>query len=106
MIQLKRILVPTDFSDSSQAGLNCGCELAARFSAELQLLHVSGRWDVEQSVYPKLAEFQNEAEQGARTQLEELQRRVGVNGSPWLALSNPESRFYRSFATPNQTTST
>lgn len=36
----KRILVPTDFSETSQLGLNRGSQLAEEFKAELQLLHV------------------------------------------------------------------
>lgn len=40
MIKLDRILVPTDFSDFSKPALDYGCAIAARFSAELHLLHV------------------------------------------------------------------
>ena len=41
MIQLNRILVPTDFSDFSQPALRYGCAFASRFNSELHLLHVS-----------------------------------------------------------------
>ncbi len=41
MIAIKRILVPTDFSEFSQHAVRYGCELAQRFSAELHLLHVA-----------------------------------------------------------------
>jgi nucleotide-binding universal stress UspA family protein len=40
MIEFKRILHPTDFSDSGSAALSAACELATRFGAELHLLHV------------------------------------------------------------------
>ncbi len=40
MITLERILVPTDFSDYSRPVITYACELAKRFSAELQVLHV------------------------------------------------------------------
>jgi nucleotide-binding universal stress UspA family protein len=40
MIDLRRILVPTDFSKSSQNALTYGVAFAARFGAELYLLHV------------------------------------------------------------------
>ena len=40
MIALRRILVPTDFSETSSAALRYGVELARRFTARLYLLHV------------------------------------------------------------------
>lgn len=40
MIQLRRILVPTDFSQHSQCALDYACAFAARFGSELHLLHV------------------------------------------------------------------
>lgn len=40
MINLKRILVPTDFSEHAQNALRYGCEFAARFDSELHLVHV------------------------------------------------------------------
>lgn len=40
MIGLKRVLVPTDFSQTSSAALQYGVELAATFGASLHVLHV------------------------------------------------------------------
>jgi len=40
MIELKRILVPTDFSEFSSAAIDYACTLADKFDAELHLLHV------------------------------------------------------------------
>jgi nucleotide-binding universal stress UspA family protein len=40
MINLKRILVPTDFSDHSHNALRYGAAFAEKFAAELYLLHV------------------------------------------------------------------
>jgi nucleotide-binding universal stress UspA family protein len=40
MIDLKRILVSTDFSETSRAALRYGMELADRFHARLYLFHV------------------------------------------------------------------
>jgi nucleotide-binding universal stress UspA family protein len=40
MIDLRRILVPTDFSKGSQSALAYGAALAEKFGAELVLLHV------------------------------------------------------------------
>lgn len=39
MITLKKILVPTDFSEHSAKAMQYGAELAAKFGAELHLLH-------------------------------------------------------------------
>ena len=38
-IEIKRILLPTDFSTHSAAAMKYACELAMRFDAELHLLH-------------------------------------------------------------------
>jgi nucleotide-binding universal stress UspA family protein len=38
-IRLERVLLPTDFSDYSAAATMYACELAAKFDAELHLLH-------------------------------------------------------------------
>ncbi|MEX2287906.1 MAG: universal stress protein [Planctomycetaceae bacterium] len=40
MIQLKRILLPTDFSENSKLGVAYACALAEQFGSELHLLHV------------------------------------------------------------------
>ena len=41
MIALKRILVPTDFSETSEAAVKYGIALAKAFGGKLHLLHVS-----------------------------------------------------------------
>src|SRR5476651_1462289 len=38
-IQIKKILLPTDFSNYSAAATKYACELAVKFDAELHLLH-------------------------------------------------------------------
>lgn len=40
MISIRRILVPTDFSDCASPAVRYGAELAEKFGAELVLLHV------------------------------------------------------------------
>ncbi len=40
MIQMKRILVPIDFSEFGKHSIRYGCEFAKKFSAELHLLNV------------------------------------------------------------------
>lgn len=39
-IQLRKILLPTDFSQYSSAAEDYACELAAKFKADLHVLHV------------------------------------------------------------------
>lgn len=40
MLKIKKILVPTDFSEFGEQALLYGCELAKKFDAELHLLNV------------------------------------------------------------------
>ena len=47
MIALKHILVPTDFSDTSEAAAKYGVALARAFNATLHLLHVEPRRDLQ-----------------------------------------------------------
>ncbi|MEJ2760340.1 MAG: universal stress protein [Gammaproteobacteria bacterium] len=41
MLNLKRILHPTDFSDNSNQALKYACSLATQFGAELHIIHVA-----------------------------------------------------------------
>lgn len=50
MIQLRRILIPTDFSEFSQHAMKYACEFSKRFSAELHVLNVV------ENIYPIVAE--------------------------------------------------
>ncbi len=50
MIALKRVLVPTDFSEASEAAVKYGVALARVFKATLYLLHVVVRHELEMSV--------------------------------------------------------
>ncbi len=50
MIQLKKILVPTDFSEFSLHAVKYGCEFAKRFGAELHLISIV------EDVYPLIPE--------------------------------------------------
>lgn len=47
MIALSRILVATDFSESSAAALKYGVALARMFGARLHVLHAAGRHEVQ-----------------------------------------------------------
>ena len=54
MIALRRILVPTDFSETSDAAVKYGVALARAFKAQLMLLHVESRHDLEMMVEREL----------------------------------------------------
>ncbi len=54
MIALTRILVATDFSESSAAALKYGLALARTFGARLHVLHAAGRHDLEVMVERQL----------------------------------------------------
>lgn len=71
MINLKTILVPSDFSECSDAAIRYGLELARRFDAKLHLLHVvmdpaTQPWAAEGLSIPMLesvAQWQKDAHQ-------------------------------------------
>lgn len=73
MISLKKILVPTDFSEHSQKAMFYGAELAKKFGAELHLLHAI---EMTPLMYGEgayaIPEAENEIEAAARSQLEGL----------------------------------
>lgn len=71
MIDLKRILVPIDFSKYSANALRYACALAERFSAEVHLLHVTDPLKGP-GYLPPPEEWLRELEQQARTELEKL----------------------------------
>jgi nucleotide-binding universal stress UspA family protein len=99
-ITLKRILVPTDFSDPSDVALRYGVKLADAFGARLHLLHVvellvEQRWAAELAM---VAAVDVEAESRARSDaaLAQLLTRdererysatlVSVTGAPFLEI--------------------
>ena len=52
MIRLQRILLPTDFSEFSDAATKYACAFSEQFEAELHLLHV---FDLRESMTPEFA---------------------------------------------------
>ena len=82
-LQLKRILVPTDFSESSEHALKYAVRLGAPYKAEVVLLHVfhlkeylgllSQKEDVDSATANQVLEA---SKNGAMEKLEDLVRRV------------------------------
>jgi len=58
-IAIKRILVPTDFSEASDAALMYGIGLARAFGAQLYLLHVPGETGVNFEADFPMVQFEN-----------------------------------------------
>src|SRR5215471_13684438 len=74
MINLKRILVPSDFSECSDAAVRYGLALARKFGASLHLLHVvqdpaTQPWAAEGFAVP-LLEVVEQWQKDARARLE------------------------------------
>jgi len=67
MIALHRILVPTDFSETSEAAVRYGVALARAFNATLYLLHVEHRHDLEIEVEGELVVEKSLRDMGAVT---------------------------------------
>ena len=59
MTSIKRILVPTDFSDTSDEAIRHAVDLARSFGAQLYLLHVPGRTGEDFEADFPLSEFEN-----------------------------------------------
>jgi nucleotide-binding universal stress UspA family protein len=75
MINLKRLLVPTDFSDSARHALTYGLSFAREYKAELLLLHVVENLTVgyASDLFPvPMAEVFDEISGYARTELGKL----------------------------------
>lgn len=98
MIRIRKILVPTDFSEPAAKALQYAEALGAAHGAELLLVHA-----IPPQVYPAegiqvsraIAEIQEELEQAATRNLEEMAEGVGeglsvrsrvVNGVPFLEI--------------------
>ena len=67
MIALKHILVPTDFSETSEAAAKYGVALARAFNATLHLLHVEPRRDLQIMVERELVVEKSLTDPAART---------------------------------------
>lgn len=83
MINLKKILVPTDFSESARQALRYGISFAREYKAELVLLHVveSVAAPYASDLFPvPMAEVFHELSAYARGELDKLAREAGAKG--------------------------
>lgn len=81
MINVSKILYPTDFSDPSACALNYAAEMAEKFDAELIMLHVLLDESQMVSFYlPQLTikNLSKDMEEGARAKMEEFIKETGV----------------------------
>ena len=99
MIKLKKILVPTDFSDYSMHALQYGLSFCREFTAELILLHV-----IEDPFYPSngatfgfnIEEFFRQMEEESSKRMLEMVppeiekempvERIAIRGTPFLEI--------------------
>ena len=101
MTLIRRILVPTDFSDSARQALDWASTLAREFKAEILLLHVVENLTVgyASDLFPvPMAEVYEEISGYARTELAKLAeelRTSGVAVTERLAQGTPSAEIIR-----------
>lgn len=87
-LQLKRILVPIDFSEPSEKALHYAAKFAEQFGAEVRLLHV-----IQPMVYPTDFGYPPtplDVDESVRSRIEE---RLADLGGQWGAKGKPLIRF-------------
>ncbi len=101
MIKLKKVLVPTDFSDSAKHAFTYGVSFAQEYHAELVLLHVVENLTVgyASDLFPvPMAEVFQEISGYAKTELAKLAaeaRQKGVAVSELVAQGKPSAEIIR-----------
>ena len=101
MIKLKKVLVPTDFSDSARHAFSYGVSFAVEYHAELVLLHVVENLTVgyASDLFPvPMAEVFQEISGYARTELHKLAeeaRQRGVAVSELVVQGKPSAEIIR-----------
>jgi nucleotide-binding universal stress UspA family protein len=101
VIKLKKVLVPTDFSDSARHAFSYGVSFAREYGAELVLLHVVENLTVgyASDLFPvPMAEVFQEISGYAKTELAKLAaeaRQKGVAVSEVVAQGKPSAEIIR-----------
>ena len=110
MISLKKILMPTDFSEFSEAAKDYACSFVEKFGAELHLLHVLqdlvAMAPEPGMAFPPPGDYMKELQASAE---QALAKRPGDSlpaGSPSCGKYVTARRFWKSSATPKSTRST
>src|SRR3989304_1679150 len=98
-MELRKILVPTDFSPHAQRALECAVSLAATYQAEIVLLHVvpqaSAMWapdvEAERRMEKELAQLFARTEEQLKHEASTLRERgrevspLVIHGQPFMA---------------------
>ncbi len=101
MIRLKKVLVPTDFSDSARHAFSYGLSFAAEYEAELVLLHVVENLTVGYAsdlVPVPMAEVFQEISGYAKAELQKLAeeaRKRGVSVTELVVQGKPSAEIIR-----------
>ena len=101
MIRLKKVLVPTDFSDSARHAFSYGLSFAAEYEAELVLLHVVENLTVgyASDLFPvPMAEVFQEISGYAKAELQKLAeeaRKRGVSVTELVVQGKPSAEIIR-----------
>jgi len=101
VIKMKKVLVPTDFSDSARHALNYGVSFAKEYGAELVLLHVVENITVgyASDLFPvPMAEVFQEISGYAKTELAKLAaeaREKGVGVTELVVQGKPSAEIIR-----------
>ncbi len=101
MISIRKILVPTDFSENARHALRYGCSFAREYKAELVILHVVEDIAVSYAsdLFPvPMAHVFQELSGYAKTELQKLVEGVkakGLHGREVVAQGRPSSEILR-----------
>lgn len=87
-IDIKRILVPYDFSDYSELALNYALSIAEEYQAELHLLHVLPPGSVRE---PEIAWYPQDGENAYQNVARRLQKAVPAEGHLWCKIKHAVS---------------
>ena len=83
MIEIKKILIPTDFSEYSQFALKYAVALAESFKAKLYVMHVCEHSIMgagPEAYHFSVPEFMAEVEKNEKETLEQIARELGSKG--------------------------